>query len=393
MQTQKVIEQLGYTANEAKVYLAALGLGEAHISDIASKVKMPRSTAQAIVDKLQKDGLMNFYVQRRYKYWVAEKPERLLDQLRKRQEMLQEMLPELSRLKKPSGSHKPTVKVFTGRDEINHILDDMINTRQHILAIIPEDSFVELFQGTSNFEDFTQSRVRNFLRFRVLAPNTPTGRSLAERGNKELREIRFLPDRVKIKTASFMYGDKVALMIFNQRQPMAVLIEDPTIRETKVVMFEELWDQSGSDEKAGVHKEELFRLLADTSQQPVLIANERVEIEYVNETWQKQFGYTLKEVRGQNPRMLQSGKTPREVYTRMWETLRAGKMFQSDEIIDKRKDGTYFHLLTTVFPLKTGNETFYIQMLNDITDRKRAEKVSKQFTRIAKAPAKTKTRN
>jgi len=38
MQYQKVIEQLGYSPREAKVYLASLRLGEAHISDIAEKV-------------------------------------------------------------------------------------------------------------------------------------------------------------------------------------------------------------------------------------------------------------------------------------------------------------------------------------------------------------------
>lgn len=383
MQVQKVIEQLGYTSKEAKVYLAALGLGEAHISDIAAKVQMPRSSVQLIVDKLHNDGLMNFYVQRRYKYWVAEKPERLIDQLRSREEMVQEALPELARLKKPSGiAAKPVVKVFTGRDEIAHILDDIIDTHQHIDAIIPEDQFAELFQGTSSFEDFTQARIRNFLRIRVLAPNTPVGRALAERGSKELREIRFLPDRVHIKTASLMYGSKVALVIFNQKQPTAVLIENQAIHETKVAMFEELWNRGDRSEAAAVApREELFRVLADASELPVLIANEEAEIEYVNAAWQEQFGYALKEVRGQNPRMLQSGKTPRDIYSSVWKAIRAGKMFQSGEIVDKRKDGSSFRTLTTVFPLRSGNELHYVQILNETKGRERAAKAKKGFSR------------
>src|SRR3989338_5085617 len=106
MQTQKIIEQLGYTAKEAKVYLASLGLGECHISDIAEKVKIPRTSAQAIVDKLYKDGLMNFYVMRRYKYWVAENPERLLSNLKKREEMMREALPRLNALRKENRENK-----------------------------------------------------------------------------------------------------------------------------------------------------------------------------------------------------------------------------------------------------------------------------------------------
>ena len=113
MQNQKVIEQLGYSPKEAKVYLASLSLGEAHISDIADKAKIPRSTAQVIVDRLQKDGLMNFYVMRRYKYWVAEKPERLLDMLKQREAIIETALPKLVAIRQESKIE--VMKVYTKR--------------------------------------------------------------------------------------------------------------------------------------------------------------------------------------------------------------------------------------------------------------------------------------
>jgi len=49
MQLRKVIEQIRYTSKEAKVYLAALAHGEAHVSDIAIKVNMPRSSVQSVL--------------------------------------------------------------------------------------------------------------------------------------------------------------------------------------------------------------------------------------------------------------------------------------------------------------------------------------------------------
>jgi len=243
MQTQKIIEQLGFSAKEAKVYLAALGLGECHISDIAEKVKLPRTSVQVIVDKLHKAGLMNFYVMRRYKYWVAESPERLLHNLKQRENLMEEALPRFSSLKR------------SGRDK--------------------------------------------------------------------------------------------------------------------------------SSEKNS-HSFELFRMLADTINQPVLIANGEIEIEYVNEVWEKQFGYTLEEVRGENPRMLKSGKTPDVVYKKMWQALNDEKMFQTDEIIDKRKNGTFFNLLTTIFPARHEGSIFFIQILDDITERKRVEALRQKFSKTDK---------
>jgi len=66
MQNQKVLELLGYTSKEAKVYLTVLS-GECYVSDIAARVKMPRSSVQIIADKLHAEGLLNFCSMRRYK--------------------------------------------------------------------------------------------------------------------------------------------------------------------------------------------------------------------------------------------------------------------------------------------------------------------------------------
>jgi PAS domain S-box-containing protein len=100
MQYQKVIEQLGYSPREAKVYMASLRIGEAHITDIAEKVRMPRTSVQVIMNRLHSDGLVNFYVMRRYKYWVAENPKHILFNLQKKEEILSEAIPALSDIRK-----------------------------------------------------------------------------------------------------------------------------------------------------------------------------------------------------------------------------------------------------------------------------------------------------
>lgn len=243
MQNQKVIEQLGYTAKEAKVYLTVLGLGECHISDVASTLKMPRSSVQVIADKLYKDGLLNFYIMRRYKYWVAENPERLIATLEKRKEIIQGALPELMALRK-------------------------VNSRKR-------------------------------------------------------------------------YKDK-------------------KLEETLAI----------------------FRVIADASTQPVLITNQEIEIKYVNSAWEELFGYMLNEVQGENAKILKSGKTPPEVYSEMWAVLSQKKVFQSDKIIDKHRNGTFFNLLTTILPLERNGHLFYAQILTEIKGKGTAEKLQSQFTGV-----------
>ena len=139
----------------------------------------------------------------------------------------------------------------------------------------------------------------------------------------------------------------------------------------------------GKGHAQGLLKEELFRVLVDHSPRPLLITDDHVDIEYVNPAWEKQFGYKLREVRGKNPKILQSGKTPREVYVKMRKALHAGKVFRSDQVVDRRKNGTFFNLKTTIFPVRSGGKLHYVQVLDDITQGKRVEKLRKLFLRTA----------
>lgn len=242
MQVQKVIERLGYSPNEAKVYITALSMGECHVSDIASKLKLPRSSVQVIADQLHKDGLLNFYVRKRYKYWVAENPSRLLEKLREREDAVRAVMPQLESLRRGEGG-KPQVKIFEGVDEIRLIYDDMLEAKQSILGIIPWDDWVRLL-GRGFMEDFIEKRARRFLRIKLLTPKSPVTAGLRERDAAELRETHYLPAHIPVTTTTLIYGDKVAIVSLNKKLPTAVLIEDSDICETARVFFECMWGHS-----------------------------------------------------------------------------------------------------------------------------------------------------
>lgn len=242
---QKVIERLGYTPNEAKVYLAALGLGECHVSDIAQKIRRPLSSVQAIINRLHKDGLMNFYVRKRYKYWVAENPMRLIESLHAKEDSIRSILPQLEALLHVR-DQKPRVKIFEGVDEIRFLYADMLETKQHICGILPWEDWVSLL-GRGFMEDFIEKRLAYSLRMRLLSPKTLVAAQLRASDAVELRETRYFPDDVHIKTTVLIYGDKTAIVSLNKKLPTAVLIEDADNRNTFEIFFESLWNCSDGE--------------------------------------------------------------------------------------------------------------------------------------------------
>lgn len=122
---------------------------------------------------------------------------------------------------------------------------------------------------------------------------------------------------------------------------------------------------------------ELKKLSLAVKQSPaaVVITDIQGAIEYINPKFTRITGYTLEEVRGRNPRILQSGNMPPEVYQNLWETISLGEEWHG-ELENKRKDGSFFWELASISPVrdKTGKITHFIGVKEDITERKRYEK-------------------
>jgi PAS domain S-box-containing protein len=85
-------------------------------------------------------------------------------------------------------------------------------------------------------------------------------------------------------------------------------------------------------------------------------------------------GYSRDEVMGKNPRLLKSGKTPKETYEALWNALTHGQCWKG-ELINKNKDGRECVELATISPLSqaNGDITHYVDVMEDITEKKRID--------------------
>lgn len=127
----------------------------------------------------------------------------------------------------------------------------------------------------------------------------------------------------------------------------------------------------------------LLQQAVEASTDGIIIADSDGNIVYVNPSWSKMTGYTLKEVLGKNPNILQSGKTPKKVYDDMWKALIVGKSFLTKDIINKRKDGTEYAEYLAISPiLESGKIIFYVGIGRDITKEKDIDKAKSDFISI-----------
>jgi PAS domain S-box-containing protein len=123
-------------------------------------------------------------------------------------------------------------------------------------------------------------------------------------------------------------------------------------------------------------EEQVRQLSMAVEQSPVsiVITDLAANIQYINPAFSQVSGYTLAEVVGQNPRVLQSGQTPPETYRDLWGTLQRGEVWRG-EFYNRHKDGHDYVELATVSPFRQpdGTITHYLAIKEDITERKRIE--------------------
>ncbi|MCG8429123.1 MAG: EAL domain-containing protein [Chromatiales bacterium] len=107
----------------------------------------------------------------------------------------------------------------------------------------------------------------------------------------------------------------------------------------------------------------------------VMITNTDAEIEYVNSTFENITGYTATEVINHNPRMLQSGNTPKGLYRDLWRTITNGRTWQG-EFQNRKKNGELFWEQANIAPVidEAGVIRHYLAVKEDITLRKQQER-------------------
>ncbi len=243
----EILEKIGMSKAEIKVYLALLELGSVPSGKIVHETNFRKSTVYESIKRLQNKGLVSYIIKEGMKHFEAANPERVIDFIEEEKRKLSETQDEaekfVSLLKKGLNGVKPSAEaqVLEGIEGFKTMRRDVLRNAkgEHLLigAISREDEIMPGF-----FEEWNKTRQKKKIMLRILHKESARTKAMAKREFMgSLFETKFLPEELESPAVINIYGDRVVNVIWKGNYPLCFLLINKDIADSYRKYFEYLW--------------------------------------------------------------------------------------------------------------------------------------------------------
>ncbi|MBW2967227.1 hypothetical protein KY362_01950 [Candidatus Woesearchaeota archaeon] len=231
---KKVLENMGFSPNEIKVYLTLNDHGSCKAGKVAKVANIDRSSCYNSLKSLIEKGLVSYVSIGQVKWFQATGPKALKEYLTEQQKDLDEVLPELQARHK-AAKLTGQVRLYKGFKGVRTILQDILRTGKENLV----------FGNESQLEEHMPAYQKQFVR--QLNENKIFVREIVREDRmhptSNPKHTRYVPKSVESPVVTNIYGDKIALIIWTE-EPEGIIIENPAAAKAYRSYFEFMWQHA-----------------------------------------------------------------------------------------------------------------------------------------------------
>ena len=246
MSDESLLQRVGLSRVEAKIYLSLLKGGPTSIRQLAAVTKVNRGTVYESIKSLVTIGLVSVKVVGSRSKYSAESPEKIQQIITEKQAQFKSverdaktLMPELMAYAKAT-AEEPKVRFYEGDEGVANILRDVLATTG---KLDKKEYYVYSSRSLRQylyrrFPNFTTQRIHDGIFAKVIGVGT--GGDPAE-----LSERKIIEDDSYETSSSYniIYGDKVAMIsVSSDLTPYGVVIEEAGVAAMQRLLFNRLWD-------------------------------------------------------------------------------------------------------------------------------------------------------
>jgi sugar-specific transcriptional regulator TrmB len=246
----KILEEIGLTDGESRIYIALLKLGSTTTGPIAKQSQISRSKVYFILDKLEKKGLVSHIDKNGVTYFSAVEPSKIDDYLRQKEDQFEKVklefkkfLPELQSYY-TQNEKAQQVKVYQGLDGLKtaheHIYLKLKGGEEYCYLGIPSH------QPESQHRYWQRDHLRRVeakIKCRLLFERGTSKEVLENRNSYSLSDARYMPIGIKTPAYFLIYKDTTMIAVPSD-DPVVIEIVSQAITDSFKAYFNAFWAKS-----------------------------------------------------------------------------------------------------------------------------------------------------
>lgn len=244
MNIEEILKNVGFKDKKARVYRACLELGQANAQEIAKKAEVERTSVYALLDSLEKEGLLSATLKKKTEYFIPAPPQKLVELLKGKAELLEKYLPLFVSLYK-SSDIRPRIRFYEDRESIKEILKDTLTCKEKKIRSVSSAKDLLDLLGKDFMNHHIEKRVKAGIQTISLRPQEkePEHWYLAAKNKEVLRTVRFLPKNVSFDVVCLIYDYKVAL-ISSRKENFGFIVESKEFSDFMKTIYDFFWQVS-----------------------------------------------------------------------------------------------------------------------------------------------------
>ncbi len=237
----EITKNLGFSTKAAKIYIAALELGEATIQQLAQKSKIKRTSLYYLLDELTEAGALIPTKAGKKNYYIPARPTNLLKRAKERIFDFEESL-KLLEDKFGSVNRKPRVYFLYGSSGFKQAWDMILSTKEKEYRIITQgESLLDYAKEKYIVDEIIAKKKALGVFSKQLISASEYARKIMAKDSRENRASKILPPIYKLPFTEII-TESLVVLISPKFDNMIFVVEDGYFSKTRRSVFEILWN-------------------------------------------------------------------------------------------------------------------------------------------------------
>ncbi|PIN80198.1 hypothetical protein COV16_01370 [Candidatus Woesearchaeota archaeon CG10_big_fil_rev_8_21_14_0_10_34_8] len=234
-----ILEDIGLTNAEIKVYLALLELGTATAGPIIEKSGLQNSVVHMTLNKLIDKGFISSIKEGRRNHYQAANPRHITEYINEKKERFEDILPELL-LKQHQAKEKPEIITFRGIKGIKELLLELLEAggKEHHTFGSTKES---LMLGEAWWVNYHKKRAKKGIKAKLMFNESLQYWKAEVKYPKS--EVRYTKAGFEPLTETIIRNDKIGIIIWTEK-PLGILIHNKTAALSYNCFFNMIWKTS-----------------------------------------------------------------------------------------------------------------------------------------------------